>query len=203
MISVLWYHTPPEPKQINGTYWMHWKADMYELKSEFKELFRLRKNIGDSSFDLFLQSLIRIIVLHIPMFILNAIATSYLVWRIFVFCLGIIKDQATTKKNGWWKCGNSRWKKDPDKQYHVHATVLNIDNRANRSSSHRFDSDSVTVISENSANVHVSNTKSCSVGEIKFDKSLKVATIGGRQNPVLAWVLFVESGKMTMDSSHF
>ena len=169
---------------------MHWKADMYELKSEFKELFRLRKNIGDSSFDLFLQSLIKIIVLHIPMFILNAIATSYLVWRIFAFRLGIIKDQATTKKNGWRKRRKLRWKKDPAKrwkkypakQHHVHATVLNIDERANQLSSHRFDSDSVTVICDNSANVHVCNTKSCCVGEIKLDKSLQVATIGSRQN---------------------
>ena len=132
------------------------------------------------------------------MLILNAIATSYLVWRIFAFRLGIIKIQPTTKKNGWckrrkskWKRGstkkkgwgkrrNSKWKSSP--KYHAHAIALNIDDKVNGSASVRFDADSVTVVCDNSANVHVCNDKSCFVGEIKMDWSLQVATIGGKKN---------------------
>ena len=198
MISVLWYHEPPEPKQVNGTYWMLWRADMYQLKREFKDLKRFRKDIGDSCFDELLHFLVTFFILHLPMLILNAIATSYLVWRIFAFRLGIIKIQPTTKKNGWckrrkskWKRGstrkkgwgkrrNSKWKSSPT--YHAHAIALNIDDKINGAESVRFDADSVTVVCDNSANVHVCNDKSCFVGEIKLDRSLQVATIGGKKN---------------------
>ena len=71
---------------------------MYHLKRELKELKRLRKDIGESCLDSVLTFLFSVLLLHIPMLILNAIASSYLVWRIFAFRLGIIKDQAPTKK---------------------------------------------------------------------------------------------------------
>jgi hypothetical protein len=182
MISVLWYHEPPNIMQIHGTYWMNWRADMYHLKRELKELKRLRKDIGESCLDSVLTFLFSVLFLHIPMLILNAIASSYLVWRIFAFRLGIIKDQAPTKKNGWCKRRKSKWKKESSSTLQVHAVALNIDDKVSSSSSVRFDADSVTVICDNSANVHVCNTKSCFVGEIQMDKSLQVATIGGRQN---------------------
>ena len=198
MISVFWYHKPPEPKQVNGTYWMLWRADMYQLKQEFKDLKRFRKDIGDSCFDTTLYFLITFFVLHLPMLILNAIATSYLVWRIFAFRLGIIMYQSTTKKNGWWKRRKSKWKRGSTKKkgwrkrrsskwkssstYHAHAIALNIDDKVGSSASVRFDADSVTVVCDNSANVHVCNDKSCFVGEITMDRSLQVATIGGKEN---------------------
>ena len=116
MISVLWYHKPPAPKQVNGTYWMLWRADMYQLKREFKDLKRFRKDIGDSCFDTVLHFLISFFILHLPMLILNAIATSYLVWRIFAFRVCIIKDQPTTKKNGWCKRRKSKWKRGSTKE---------------------------------------------------------------------------------------
>ena len=198
MISVLWYHKPPEPKQVHGTYWMLWRADMYQLKREFKDLKRFRKDIGDSCFDTALYFLITFFVLHLPMLILNAIATSYLVCRIFAFRLGIIKCQPTEKKNGWCKRRRSKWKRGSTRKkgwrkrrsskwkssskYHAHAIVLNIDDKVGGSASVRFDADSVTVVCDNSANVHVCNDKNCFVGEIKLDNDLQVATIGGKEN---------------------
>ena len=152
MISVLWYHKPPQEKQIDGTYWMHWKADMCQLKREFRELKRLRKEIGESCLDSVLVFLFEVLFLHFPMLILNAIATSYLVWRIFAFRFGFIKDLSTTKKNGWCKRRKSRWKKGAASPYQVHAVALNIDDRVSNTSSVRFDADSLTVICNNSDN---------------------------------------------------
>ena len=49
MISVLWNLNPDTGgKDIHGTYWMWYRADMFELKRQFKELKRLRKDVGDS-----------------------------------------------------------------------------------------------------------------------------------------------------------
>ena len=45
-----------------------------------------------------------------------------------------------------------------------------------------FDTDSTTIICDNSANVHICNDKSMFVGDILPDKSSQVATIGGKQN---------------------
>ena len=106
------------------------------------------------------------------MLILNVIATSYLVWRTFAFCLGIIKDQAITKENSWYKRWKPTWKKGTASTYQVHAVALNFDKKVSNSSSVSFDADSVTVVCDNSANVHVCNTKSCFVGDIQMDRSM-------------------------------
>jgi hypothetical protein len=67
---------------------MHWKTDTCHLKEEFKELKLLRKEIGESYLDSILQLLYSVVVLIVPLLILNAITTSYIVWRIFAFQLG-------------------------------------------------------------------------------------------------------------------
>ena len=54
---ILWYHKLPEQNQINGTYWMRWKADMCQLKQDIKELKQLRKDIGEFCLDSILQLL--------------------------------------------------------------------------------------------------------------------------------------------------
>ena len=153
---------------------------MYQLKREFKDLERFRKDIGDSCFDTALHFLITFFVLHLPMLILNTFATSYLVWRIFAFRLGVIKCQPTTRKSGWCKRRSSKWKSSS--KHHAHAIALNIDDKIGSSASVRFDADSVTVVCDNSANVHVCNDKSCFIDEILMDRSLQVATIGGKEN---------------------
>ena len=97
-------------KKIDDTYWMHWKADMYQLNQEFRDLKQVRKEIGESCLDSILIFLFEVLFFHIPMLILNVIATSYLVWRILAFHLGFVKDPSATKNNGWCKRRKSRWK---------------------------------------------------------------------------------------------
>ena len=59
-------------------------------------------------------------------------------------------------------------------------TVLNIDQRADQCNTIAFDSDSSSVVCDNSANVHICNTRQSFVGELKPVSSHKIATIGGR-----------------------
>ena len=59
-------------------------------------------------------------------------------------------------------------------------TVLNIDKRTNERSSIVFDSDSSSVVCDNSANVHICNSRQSFIGELKSVTGHKVATIGGR-----------------------
>ena len=60
--------------------------------------------------------------------------------------------------------------------------ALNFDERISNMSSVCFDTDSLTVICDNSANVHICNNKSSFVEDVEMDKSLQVATIDSRQN---------------------
>ena len=65
------------------------------------------------------------------------------------------------------------------------SSVLNIDNRTDRSSRRNtftFDSDSSTVICDNSANVHICNDKGMFIGDLRPANNQTVATIGGKSN---------------------
>ena len=64
----------------------------------------------------------------------------------------------------------------------VFTTVLNIDKRTNERSSLTFDTDSTTVVCDNSANVHVCNDKKSFVGELQPVTGHQVATTGGRSH---------------------
>ena len=75
MISVHWYHTPSHEKEIDGTYWMHWTVDMCRLESEFRELKRLRKRLGNPASVVFFF-LFCVLFLHIPILILNVIGNE-------------------------------------------------------------------------------------------------------------------------------
>lgn len=62
-------------------------------------------------------------------------------------------------------------------------SVLNVDDRLNQLKSYKaitFDSDSATVICDNSANVSICKDRSFFVGEIRRVSNHKVATIGGK-----------------------
>ena len=64
--------------------------------------------------------------------------------------------------------------------------VLNIDERTRRIGEHgmmSFDTDSSTIVCDNSANVHICNSKSMFVGELCSVPNTKVATIGGKGHP--------------------
>ena len=207
MISVLWNLDPElNGKDINGTYWMHYKANMFELKSEFKELKRQRKDLGDSCFDTALQFIWSMFFLHFPMFVLNAIAVVYFTFRILAFRLGFLQHPKVRQKRDWHKRKRKKKRLRTDQKQstcngHVFATAFNIDQRAEKASSTRFDSDSSTIICDNSANVHICNDKNAFIGEIHTDKSCQVATIGVAVT-IARWALapFVGRGRMTMVS---
>ena len=44
--GVLWKHNPlTNRKQIDGTFWMNYRANMYQIKSDLKEVSRLNKKL--------------------------------------------------------------------------------------------------------------------------------------------------------------
>ena len=65
--------------------------------------------------------------------------------------------------------------------FQVHSTVLNLDKKV-QDEAVSFDTDSVTAVCDNSANVHICNNKSMFIGEIRKTDKHYVATIGGQQN---------------------
>ena len=98
------------------------------------------------------------------------------------FVLDLSKIFQLLRKMVGANAGSQDGKRGAASPYQVHAVALNIDDRVSNTSSVRFDADSLTVICDNSANVHICNNKSSFVGDIEMDKSLQVATIGGKQN---------------------
>ena len=85
MMSSIWNHNPPtNGKQINGTYWMHYRATMFQLKSDFKDVSRTRHDLGDATADCFLSSPCILFSLHAPKFMLNGVAMTYFILGIFL-----------------------------------------------------------------------------------------------------------------------
>ena len=104
MISVLWNLKPRlDGQDIHGTYWMWYRANMFSIKYEFKELKRQRKELGDSYFDAVFQMLSALLLLHIPMMVLNAVAVFYFTFRIFAFRYGFLKRPHVRMKRDWHK----------------------------------------------------------------------------------------------------
>ena len=62
----------------------------------------------------------------------------------------------------------------------AHTIVLNIDEKCGDQPAINFDSDSTTVVCNNSANIHICNDKQHFVDELRPVAQHKVATIGGR-----------------------
>ena len=85
----------------------------------------------------------------------------------------------------------------------VLATVLNVDERAQRTRENgmtAFDTDSATIVCDNSANVHICNERSMFVGELRPVPNTKVATIGGKGHAAsgvgtVKWIWLDENGK--------
>ena len=87
MISVLWNLNPNlGGKDIFGTYWMWYRADMFELKRQFKELARLRKEIGDSYVGNAVNFIWNLIAVYLPMLVLNVATVVFFIARIIAFC---------------------------------------------------------------------------------------------------------------------
>ena len=82
----------------------------------------------------------------------------------------------------------------------AHTTVRNIDERCGDRSMVTFDSDSQSIICDNSANVYICNSKSNYIGEMLPVRAHKVATIGGRGHTpagtgTVSWTLMDDKGK--------
>ena len=77
MVSVLWNLKPIiNGKQINGTYWMYYKADMFAIKSDLKETSRSRRDLGDAAIDGIFNFLYNFLTLYGPMMALEFMAFS-------------------------------------------------------------------------------------------------------------------------------
>ena len=58
--------------------------------------------------------------------------------------------------------------------------VLNVDNRVRTRDLLQYDTDSATMVCDNSANVHICNKRNMFVGEMRSCTNQGVATIGGK-----------------------
>ena len=65
--------------------------------------------------------------------------------------------------------------------FHVQTSVLNIDKRLQDHST-TFETDSSTILCDNSANVHIWSSKSMFIGPMRLTDQHYVATIGGSKN---------------------
>lgn len=116
--------------------------------------------------------------LHSTMVIPHFVGILYFIDRIISYKLGWLTLHVK-EKYPWSK----RKRKKKKNIYHVHNVALNIDKQL-QDGSLNFDTDSSTIICENSANVHICNNKNVFIGELRrTDKHyVAVATIGGSKN---------------------
>ena len=79
-------------------------------------------------------------------------------------------------------------------------TVLNVDERVRTMDLLPYETDSTTMVCDNSANVHICNKQKMFVGEIRQCKNQVVATIGGKGHQpsgigTVRWIWRDDSGK--------
>jgi hypothetical protein len=182
VITSKWKEPPLKPgKQVNSTYWMHVCEDLYSLKADFKEISRRKQRLLNSfEYGNVFAYTFLCMRLIFNILILNSTALIFFTIRIFLFKLGWLKvpdPPIPKKKRTWFK----RQKKKRMRTFHVLATALNIDSRTQDQST-SFDTDSLMVICDNSANVHVCNNKNMFLGELRRTSEHCVATIGGNKN---------------------
>ena len=79
---------------------------MCQLKQGFKELKQLGELFCKSCLDSIFPLLFSVLFLHIPMLMLNAIVTSYLVWGISCFVLVVLKIKRIKRKMAGASAGN-------------------------------------------------------------------------------------------------
>ena len=109
--------------------------------------------------------------------VLNLVGVAYFTCRIILCKMGYLTFATKPKRS--WKRRKRRKRKR--KTHHAHTTVLNIDRRIQDQLA-SFNTDSRTIICDNSANVHVCNDNKMFIGEIRRAEGHFVATIGGNKN---------------------
>ena len=108
------------------------------------------------------------------MMFLNFIGIGYFICSIVLSKCGYIV-MTEKSKRVWHK------QKKKKQTYHAHSTVLNIDKRL-QDQSIEFDTDSYTIICDNSANVHIYNDKNIFISLPYWTDQHYVVTIGGAKN---------------------
>jgi len=79
IISAHWQEPPLRPGKFNGTYWMHHRADKYELLALFKDIKLERRKLDTNSLYAAIASEA---LLHITMMLLNFCGIAYFITRI-------------------------------------------------------------------------------------------------------------------------
>ena len=116
--------------------------------------------------------------LHSTMLTLHIVGIFYFIGRIILYKFGWLTFHVK-EKYSWSK--RKRKKKKKRTPHHVHNVALNIDTRL-QDGSLNFDTDSSTIICDNSANVHICNDKNVFIGDLRRTDQHYVATIGGNKN---------------------
>ena len=107
------------------------------------------------------------------MMFFNLIGIGYFICCIVLFKCGYIV--MTKKLKRVWH------KRKKKRTYHAHSTVLNLDKQL-QDQSINFDTNSSTIICDNSANVHICNDKNMFISPPCRTDQHYVATIGGAKN---------------------
>jgi len=152
---------------------MHGWEDLFALGSEYRELrYMERRLYRDSPFVQWQETAFTLFAMQV----LNVLAVIYFAGRILTYGFGFLRRPQCCGSN----CKHSHSKP----MFHVHATALNIDKRAERVQKIflRFDCDSSSIICDKSANVHVCNDKKHFLEGIQPTDQFYVATIGGEAN---------------------
>ena len=190
-----WYEPRRRPGKMNGTYWMHNREDLYNLSSQFKELQRWRRRLDNSVvYENDYADNLSSIWHFCCMIVMYAFGIFYFIGRICLCKLSPHRIMPKAKR-AW-----SRKKKKKRHTFHVHSTVLNLDKKV-QDEAVSFDTDSVTAVCDNSANVHICNNKSMFIGKIRKTDKHCVATIGGQKNAATGIGRCAGNGKMTMGSN--
>ena len=99
IITAHWQEPPLRPGKFNGTYWMHHRADKFELLAQFKEIDRERKQLDTHSL---YAAIFSEAWFHIIMMSLNFYGIAYFTMRILLFKFGWLTMHINSKQT-WSK----------------------------------------------------------------------------------------------------
>ena len=194
-----WNYPKRRPGNINGAYWTNFRADQHDILSKFKDLKRKHQALYSRSI---FAEVYKVFWLHLKIMTLNIIGLAYFTSRIFLYKVGYLVIPSRHKLLWSKRCKQGR------QIFHVHTSVLNIYKRF-QDHSITFETDSSTIICDNSANVHICSSKSIFIGPMRCTYQHYVATIGGNKNSIsgmgtVQWRWKDDLGKIhTLDIENF
>ena len=140
-----------------------------------------------------------LILIHWQLVPFGAIVIAFVVWHFLPLLIGSTEAKGNVKRN-WHKRKKGRARRAPLTNHFACATVFNIDERAERSGSTKFDSDSTNIICDNSANVHVCNDLNYFKCELVKDRFFKLQQLEVVTTEPMVLALLFGNRKMTMAS---